>query len=261
MSEELKGKKIAFLVAKEGIEQVELTGRGRPSRRQAAQPELDRPRRRARCRPSTTWTRARTFTVDHALEQAARRGLRRRWCFPAGWPIPTSCARTPAAVEFVQAIFEAGKPVAVICHGPWTLVEAERRTRPQADVVAVAADRHPQRRRRVGRRAGGRRPGPGHEPQARRPRRRSTPRSSRSSQRVPTRSRRPAQRATDQRPNTGPGGEGRPDAVRCSADVEGEGRSRWAGGRSCAERLRERRRQRLLEFLSHPCPGRLHGGV
>ena len=31
----------------------------------------------------------------------------------------------PAAVNFVQRIFEAGKPVAVICHGPWAIVEAD----------------------------------------------------------------------------------------------------------------------------------------
>ena len=30
----------------------------------------------------------------------------------------------PKAVEFVKAFFEAGKPVAVICHGPWTVIEA-----------------------------------------------------------------------------------------------------------------------------------------
>jgi protease I len=31
----------------------------------------------------------------------------------------------PVAVQFVKAMFEAGKPAAVICHGPWTLVEAD----------------------------------------------------------------------------------------------------------------------------------------
>ena len=37
---------------------------------------------------------------------------------------PGQAADRPAAVEFTRAFFEAGKPVAAICHAPWTLVEA-----------------------------------------------------------------------------------------------------------------------------------------
>jgi deglycase len=38
--------------------------------------------------------------------------------------MPTSCEPSAAAVAFVHDFVESGKPVGVICHGPWTLVEA-----------------------------------------------------------------------------------------------------------------------------------------
>ena len=44
---------------------------------------------------------------------------------PGGVANPDQLRTAPEAVEFVQAIFRAGKPAAVICHGPWTLVEAD----------------------------------------------------------------------------------------------------------------------------------------
>ena len=44
---------------------------------------------------------------------------------PGGVASPDQLRTIPAAVEFVRAMFQAGKPAAVICHGPWTLVEAD----------------------------------------------------------------------------------------------------------------------------------------
>ena len=44
---------------------------------------------------------------------------------PGGVANPDQLRTIPAAVEFVRALFQAGKPAAVICHGPWTLVEAD----------------------------------------------------------------------------------------------------------------------------------------
>ena len=43
---------------------------------------------------------------------------------PGGVMNPDSLRMNPRAVEFVKAFFDAGKPVAVICHGPWTVIEA-----------------------------------------------------------------------------------------------------------------------------------------
>ena len=45
-------------------------------------------------------------------------------CCPAASSTPTCSARTATAVKFVRAFFDDGKPVASICHGPWTLIEA-----------------------------------------------------------------------------------------------------------------------------------------
>jgi protease I len=44
---------------------------------------------------------------------------------PGGVANPDKLRMVPAAVDFVRAFFEAGKPVAAICHGPWLLVEAD----------------------------------------------------------------------------------------------------------------------------------------
>ena len=44
---------------------------------------------------------------------------------PGGVANPDALRMDPAAVAFVRAFFDAGKPVAVICHGPWTLIEAD----------------------------------------------------------------------------------------------------------------------------------------
>ena len=43
---------------------------------------------------------------------------------PGGVMNPDKLRRNPKALEFVKGFFEAGKPVAAICHGPWTLIDA-----------------------------------------------------------------------------------------------------------------------------------------
>jgi protease I len=44
---------------------------------------------------------------------------------PGGVMNPDKLRSYPAAVAFVKAFFDASKPVAAICHGPWTLIDAE----------------------------------------------------------------------------------------------------------------------------------------
>ena len=168
MSDQLQGKRIAFLIANEGVEQVELTEPARSG------PRGRRRGRAARARSGRDPGLQPPRQGRHLLGRQSRRRCRRRatttgWCCRAASPTPTSCAPTPEAVEFVRAFFEAGKPVGAICHGPWTLIEADVVARPHPHLVAEPADRPAQRRRRVGRRGGPRRPGPGHQPQARRP--------------------------------------------------------------------------------------------
>ena len=125
MANELSGKRIAFLTANEGVEQVELTEpwkaverRGRTARAALA-PEAGngpglQPPRQGRHVPRR---RARSATP-------ARRTTTASSC-PVAWPTPTSCASSPRRWRFVEAFFDAGTPVAAICHAPWTLVEAD----------------------------------------------------------------------------------------------------------------------------------------
>ena len=68
--------------------------------------------------------KADTFPVDVAVgdaDPAEYDGL----VLPGGVANPDQLRTDGGAVEFVRAFFEAGKPVGVICHGPWTLVEAD----------------------------------------------------------------------------------------------------------------------------------------
>jgi protease I len=122
MANELAGRRIAFLTANEGIEQVELTEPWRAVQEAGGTPELLAPE------PGTAQAfnhldQADTFPVDRAVGDADPSdydGL----VLPGGVANPDQLRMEPAAVQFVRAMFEAGKPAAVICHGPWTLVEA-----------------------------------------------------------------------------------------------------------------------------------------
>ena len=119
---ELQGRKIAFL-ATDGVEQIEYTdprkaveGAGATAHLVALEPgeiqgfnHLDRGDR---------------FPVDKAVAEASADdydGL----VLPGGVANPDALRADTDAVQFVRSFFEAGKPVASICHGAWTLVEAD----------------------------------------------------------------------------------------------------------------------------------------
>jgi protease I len=65
-----------------------------------------------------------TYPVDQTLEDADADDFD-AVVLPGGVANPDQLRTEPAAIEFLQRIFRAGKPVGVICHGPWTLVEAD----------------------------------------------------------------------------------------------------------------------------------------
>ena len=88
---------------------------------------------------------------------------------PGGVMNPDFLRQNEEAVKFVHDFFDAGKPVAAICHGPWMLVEADVAPRTEADLVAFAAHGPEERRRGVGGRGGRRGLGARHQPQPRRP--------------------------------------------------------------------------------------------
>jgi protease I len=122
MAGELNGKTIAFLVAMEGIEQVELTEPWKAVEEAGGTPRLVAPDS-GTVQAYNHLDKGDTFEVDETVDRAdvtAYDGL----VLPGGVANPDQLRTIPAAVRFAKAFADAGKPIAVICHGPWTLVEA-----------------------------------------------------------------------------------------------------------------------------------------
>jgi protease I len=122
MANELAGKTIAFLVATEGIEQVELTEPWKAVEGAGGSPRLVAPED-GKVQAYQHLDKGDTFDVDDTVERAdvsSYDGL----VLPGGVANPDQLRTIPAAVQFAKAFADAGKPIAVICHGPWTLVEA-----------------------------------------------------------------------------------------------------------------------------------------
>jgi protease I len=122
MSDRLQGKKIAFLTANEGVEQVELVEPMKAVREEGAAAELLAPEA-GEVLAFNHLDKADTFEVDRAVGEAEASeydGL----VLPGGVANPDQLRTNPEALEFVRGFFAAGKPVGVICHGPWTLIDA-----------------------------------------------------------------------------------------------------------------------------------------
>ena len=122
MTEKLNGKTIAFLVAGEGTEQIELTEPWKAVEQAGGRPEL-LSLEDGEIQAFDHLDRADTFPVDRVVAGASASdydGL----VLPGGVANPDFLRADEDAVRFVGEFFEQGKPVAAICHGPWTLVEA-----------------------------------------------------------------------------------------------------------------------------------------
>jgi len=122
MSSSLNGKMIAFLVAPEGVEQVELTEPWKAVEEAGGTPELVSTEV-GKIQAFNHLTPADTFEADKAADSASvsdYAGL----VLPGGVANPDNLRMNSAAVAFAKSFFDEGKPVAVICHGPWTLIEA-----------------------------------------------------------------------------------------------------------------------------------------
>jgi protease I len=120
---DLNGKTVAFLVATEGIEQVELTEPWQAVEKAGGTPRLlsTEP---GRVQAFHHLDKADTFDVDEVVgdaDEASYDAL----VLPGGVANPDALRMDRAAVAFVRAFVEAGKPVAAICHAPWTLAEAD----------------------------------------------------------------------------------------------------------------------------------------
>jgi protease I len=119
----LRGRTVAFLVAAEGIEQVELTEPWKAVEAAGGAPQLVSPES-GKVQAFNHLDRADTFDVDVQVGEADVAdfdGL----VLPGGVANPDALRTDAAAMAFVKAFFEAGKPVAAICHAAWSLVEAD----------------------------------------------------------------------------------------------------------------------------------------
>jgi protease I len=123
MAGELNGRRVAFLVAHEGVEQVELTAPWEAVQDAGATPQLVSPAE-DEIQAFNHLDKADRFPVDVPLAQASADDFD-ALVLPGGVANPDFLRMNPKAVAFAKAFFTAGKPVGVICHGPWTLVEAD----------------------------------------------------------------------------------------------------------------------------------------
>ncbi len=121
MADNLQDKRIAFL-ATDGVEQIELTEPWKAIEQAGGKPELIS-LESGEIQAFNHLDKGDTFTVDRTAAEADPRdydGL----VLPGGVANPDFLRMDEDAVAFIRAFFEQAKPVGVICHGPWTLVEA-----------------------------------------------------------------------------------------------------------------------------------------
>ena len=123
MATTLNGKTIAFLVAPEGVEQVELTEPWKAVEQAGGTPELVSTEV-GKIQAFNHLTPADTFEADKAADSVSASDYA-ALVLPGGVASPDFLRTNDAAVAFAKSFFDAGKPVAVICHGPWTLIEAD----------------------------------------------------------------------------------------------------------------------------------------
>ena len=122
MADKLQGKRIAFLAAHEGVEQVELTSPWEAIEEAGGNPELIAPEA-GTVQGFNHLDKGDTFNVDRTVGEVSASDYD-ALVLPGGVANPDFLRMDEDAVAFARGFFEQGKPVGVICHGPWTLVEA-----------------------------------------------------------------------------------------------------------------------------------------
>ena len=123
MANELQGKKIAILLAPVGTEQVEFTEPKKAVEDEGATVDVVGVQTGDAQTMNSDVNPGETFTVEKAFSEVSADdydGL----IVPGGTVGADTLRGSDEAVAFVHAFFEQAKPVGVICHGPWTLVEA-----------------------------------------------------------------------------------------------------------------------------------------
>jgi protease I len=120
---QLDGKTIAFLVAPEGIEQVELTEPWSAVEEAGGTPRLLSVES-GKVQAFNHLDKGDSFAVDAVVadaDPASYDGL----VLPGGVANPDALRLDEDAVSFIREFVESGRPVAAICHAPWTLIEAD----------------------------------------------------------------------------------------------------------------------------------------
>jgi protease I len=121
-SKNLSGRRVAIL-ATDGFEQSELTGPKRMLEEAGAQTEVIAPGDASEIKGWSDGNWGSTVPVNVSLADA-RAEKYDALVLPGGVMNPDKLRMVPAVVDLVKAFGAAGKPIAAICHGPWTLIEA-----------------------------------------------------------------------------------------------------------------------------------------
>lgn len=121
MSDKLQNKRVAILAA-DGFEQVELEKPKQALEEAGATVSIVSPKA-GQIQGMNHADKGDKFDVDLSLAQANAAEFD-ALLLPGGLMNPDELRSTPEALEFTRAFFEAGKPVAAICHGPWVLIDA-----------------------------------------------------------------------------------------------------------------------------------------
>jgi protease I len=123
MAGKLDGKRIAIL-ATDGVEQVELTRPRDAVAQEGALTEIISLTDGEFQAMNGDINPADRFTADRSIKEASAAEYD-ALILPGGTVNADRLRMDPDVIGFVQDVFQAGKPVGVICHGPWTLVEAD----------------------------------------------------------------------------------------------------------------------------------------
>ena len=122
MANELQGRHVAFLFT-EGVEQAELTEPLEAVRGAGADVDLIS-LEKGEIEAWNHFDKGDKFTAEHAVGEVSASDYD-ALVLPGGVANPDQLRMDTDAVKFVRDFFEQKKPVGVICHGPWLLVEAD----------------------------------------------------------------------------------------------------------------------------------------
>lgn len=121
MSKQLKNYKVAILVA-DGFEESELAQPKRALENAGFVAHIISPAQTmVRSWSHADWSHP--YTIDVTLDDACPEDYG-SLLLPGGMMNPDTLRLYPSAIDFISKIAQAGKPIAAICHGPWTLIDA-----------------------------------------------------------------------------------------------------------------------------------------